>query len=112
MKCVTKLVGKSVKNKRLEDAAATEGTNKMDLKENRLGCGLVSSGSGQNQWRALVNTVTNFRFPLRCDELPRTYELLKWLAAPRILYWYGQLTRYEQHYLWDTAEMSRNRNFY
>jgi hypothetical protein len=33
VKCVTKLVGKSVKNKGLENAAATKGTTKMDLKE-------------------------------------------------------------------------------
>jgi len=33
VKCVTKSVGKSAKNKRLEGVAATEGSTKMNLKE-------------------------------------------------------------------------------
>lgn len=37
MKCVTKSVRKSVKNKRLEDVPATEGSTKMDLKETGWG---------------------------------------------------------------------------
>jgi hypothetical protein len=34
---------------------------RMDLKRDRLGkCGLDSCGSGNDQWRALLNTVMNF----------------------------------------------------
>jgi hypothetical protein len=48
VKCVTNLVGKSVENKRFEDVAANRGHYSNESKRNRLGCGLVSFGSGQN----------------------------------------------------------------
>jgi len=32
-------------------------------------CGLVSSDSGQEHWQALVNMVTNIRFPQKAGKL-------------------------------------------